>query len=1013
MPDYPKRLIEVDLPIKRISAHSRREKSIRHGHISTLHIWWARRPLAACRAVICAALWLDPADSLTPVTYRQQVADIIFDFATKVNNNTNNLAKHCSTENWKKWQVLANSQLDIDKSEHLNILRYRLLDFIADFANWDNSTKKEYLETSRALTQAAHEANGGIPETKPLVVDPFAGGGSIPLEALRVGADAFASDLNPVAVLLNKVVLEYIPKYGQKLADEVRKWGEWVKEEAEKELGQFYPKDEDGSTPIAYLWARTIISEAPDDGTGIPVEVPLMSSLLLAKKKNRNRALRWARDEQGQVKTETVEVAYADGVTRKLRRPLLEIFEPKSVKEVEDGTVARGSATCPVSGFTTPVTSVRKQLKPRRGGADDARLFCVVTTHESEKGRFYRLPNERDLEAIALAKDELERRKVEHQGELSLVPDEPVPPNSRSFRLELYGIHKYGEIFTSRQALALTTLVRLVNQVGDKVDEFENKKLGSLVQCCLCFILDKLADKNSSLCRWKSSAEYMAGNTFSRQALPIVFDYCEANLFGGVTGDINSEVKWVEKLILHCVLTKNESNSQAEQLDATSHSLPDDFVQAFFSDPPYYDAIEYSDLSDFFYVWLKRSLPLSLKTSFKDELTPKDGECIVSPHRNQDKAYFETTMAKAMAEGCRILSPNGIGIIVFAHKSTSGWEALLQAMIDAGWTITASWAIDTEMGSRLLAMNSAALASSIHLVCRPRTKKQIGDWRDVLQELPLRIHEWMPRLASEGIVGADAIFACLGPALEIFSRYDSVEKASGNVVTLKDYLEHVWAAVSQEALRMIFKDADTSSLEEDARLTAMWLWTLSIEAYDNKETAVDEDDESTSKAANTGFSLEYDSVRKFAQGLGAELENLTTLVEIKGDKARLLPVSERTKILLAKNGSDTPKTTKKKKGKEMVQISLFPEEEQNTTQNSNDLAIENIGKTVLDRIHQSMLLFASGRSDALKTFLVDDGIGDDQRFWTLAQSLSALYPNGTNEKRWVDGVLAKKKGLGF
>jgi adenine-specific DNA methylase len=257
------------------------------------------------------------------------------------------------------------------KPEHHNILRNSLLDFIADFANWDNSTQSDYLATSRALTQAAHEALGGMPGTRPLVVDPFAGGGAIPLEALRVGADAFASDLNPVAVLLNKVVLEYIPKYGQQLADEVRKWGQWIKEEAEKELGEFYPKDEDGSTPIAYLWARTIISEAPDDGSGIPIEVPLMRSLWLAKKKGRNRALRWLRDGSGLVKTETVAITYTDGVTRTVRRPLLEIFEPKSAKEVEDGTVKRGSGTCPVTGFTTPVASVRQQLKARRGGADE------------------------------------------------------------------------------------------------------------------------------------------------------------------------------------------------------------------------------------------------------------------------------------------------------------------------------------------------------------------------------------------------------------------------------------------------------------------------------------------------------------------------------------------------------------------------------------------------------------------------------------------------------------------
>jgi adenine-specific DNA methylase len=289
MTNYPKRLIEVDLPIKRISAHARREKSIRHGHISTLHIWWARRPLAACRAVICAALWPDPADPLCPQSFRDQAASLINDFAKQAASN-NELAASCAPDTWNKWLFLAKpeNQLDPTNPAHQNVLRFALLDFIADFANWDNSTRTEYLATSRALTEAAHVALGGEPGTRPLVVDPFAGGGAIPLEALRVGADAFASDLNPVAVLLNKVVLEYIPKYGQRLADEVRKWGAWVKQEAEKELAEFYPKDPDGATPIAYLWARTIVCEGP----GCGAEVPLMRSLWLSKKANRSTALR-------------------------------------------------------------------------------------------------------------------------------------------------------------------------------------------------------------------------------------------------------------------------------------------------------------------------------------------------------------------------------------------------------------------------------------------------------------------------------------------------------------------------------------------------------------------------------------------------------------------------------------------------------------------------------------------------------------------------------------------------
>ena len=266
-------------------------------------------------------------------------------------------------------------------------LRGALLDFIADFANWDNSTVREYLDTSRALTQAAHEALGGAPGTRPLVVDPFAGGGSIPLEALRVGADAFASDLNPVPVLLNKVVLEYIPKYGQRLADEVRKWGEWIKREAEKELAEFYPKDADGATPIAYLWARTIQCEGP----GCGAEVPLIRSLWLAKKANRSVALQLVPKPKAKRVDFQIIVKQRDGWVDQANRKN-KIENPKF-----DGTVKRGSATCPCCGYTTPVARVREQLKSRRGGANDARFFCVVTTQTRSAGAILPTSNPEDF----------------------------------------------------------------------------------------------------------------------------------------------------------------------------------------------------------------------------------------------------------------------------------------------------------------------------------------------------------------------------------------------------------------------------------------------------------------------------------------------------------------------------------------------------------------------------------------------------------------------------------------
>jgi adenine-specific DNA methylase len=301
-------------------------------------------------------------------------------------------------------------------------LREALLDFIADFSNWDNSSVREYLETSRALTQSAHEALGGSPGTKPLVVDPFAGGGSIPLEALRVGADAFASDLNPVPVLLNKIALEYIPKYGERLTEGVRKWGKWIKQEAEKQLAPFYPKDPGGATPIAYLWARTIQCEGP----GCGAEVPLIRSLWLAKRSNRSVGLQLIpRPRAKRVDFQIITKAKKGWVDQS--DPNTEVPEPNF-----DGTIKRGSVTCPCCGFTTPIARVRSQLKKRRGGANDARLMCVVTTKQEEQGRFYRLPTERDTTAVQRAANELDQRRGAHKGDLPLVPEVPTPQGGGS-----------------------------------------------------------------------------------------------------------------------------------------------------------------------------------------------------------------------------------------------------------------------------------------------------------------------------------------------------------------------------------------------------------------------------------------------------------------------------------------------------------------------------------------------------------------------------------------------------
>ncbi len=989
MDRYPKRLIEVDLPIKRISAHARREKSIRHGHISTLHIWWARRPLAACRAVLCASLWPDPADELCPDAFRRTAKQRMTEWAK-------NHQKLMSEDSFKRFVAISKNS---DKLDDNIELRKALLDFIADFANWDNSTVEAYLETSRALTQAAHEALGGTPGTRPMVVDPFAGGGSIPLEALRVGADAFASDLNPVAVLLNKVVLEYIPKYGKRLADEVKKWGDWIKQEAEKELAEFYPKDPDGATPIAYLWARTIQCEGP----GCGAEVPLMRSLWLAKTRNRSIALKIIPkpDEK-----------YVD----------FEIIEKANAGEVIEGTVHRGSAACPCCGFTTPAMSVKKQIKLRKGGASDARLYCVVTTRDTQKGRFYRLPNKRDMQSIRKAVEEIERKQSQHKNDLSLVPDEATPMGGgsgagRAFSQRNYGMNHFCDLFTNRQMLALTTLIELIGRIPEIASKTNsnNHGLTIAVKTCLSLMIGKQADLTNSLCRWEPNAQ-CPRQLFGRQAIPIVWDFAESVPIGDSSGAWRIHVDNISNALNK--IGYNWYPGQANQTNAAKHLLPDNAANCFFSDPPYYDAVPYADLSDFFITWLKRSIDSNELQLSPEGLSPKDEECIVDEVKGKDKAYFESTMKQAMAEGRRILAPDGIGVVVFAHKSTSGWEAQLQAMVDAGWTMTGSWPVDTECGSRLRAMNSAALASSVHLVCRPRENPDgslqtgnIGDWRDVLAELPKRIHAWLPHLAAEGVVGADAIFACLGPALEIFSRYSSVEKASGEKVELREYLEHVWAAVSREALGMIFEGADASGFEEDARLTAMWLWTLRTSPQDETE---DEPNQGKPKRL-TGYDLEYDAARKIAQGLGVHLETLGHLVHAKGDTATLLSAASRAKYLMGKETNETPKKKKKKKNEQLDMFAQLESETETDAESGGDLREFSIepGKTVLDQLHQSMILFGAGRGEAVKRFLVEDGVGRNPLFWRLAQAFSALYPPGTEEKRWVDGVLARKKGLGL
>jgi len=1109
-----------------------------------------------------------------------------------------------------------------------NALRQALLSFIADFANWDNSAKPAYLDCARGLVRAAHG------EEPPLVVDPFAGGGSIPLEALRLGCDAFASDLNPVACLILKVLLEDIPRHGPGLADELRRVGKQIKEAAEKELAEFYPPDPDGAQPIAYLWARTVRCESPKCGA----EIPLVRSFWLCKKASRKRALRYKisgtgfqpvvsqpTEEHRQDACATVTAGFhavnpwksteltvetrnlphlqvpgatyfvtfhcrkglqlpekardlvfsairhwdgkridldaavvmpdhahamfrisegfhladvlhsiksfsANGVNKILGRtgafwqdenfdhiirsgrewegrrdyirenavkkglvavpeqyPWLylkehrleahrleacatpvdqesgtgfqpvrtlefEIFEPKSDSEVPAGTVSRAKAKCLCCGTVLAPERVRAQLCAQRGGADaifdgkgqrigGARLQAVVTLKEGEQGRQYRLAADRDYAAVRKAGERLAQLTVKPlPNGLSLVPDEPLPPiGTLGFRVQRYGMLQWGDLFTTRQGLALLTLGNVIQQAG----------ISAVIKDLLGLVIDRVASRSSSLCLWRYHADQeKVEHVFGRQALPIVWDFAEAMVLSDSTGSFSDGVGVVASCV-QSLAGQFASSGQSQQADACHQPLPADSCGVWFTDPPYYDAIPYSDLSDFFFVWLRRTLPdhplLRSAADPRELLTPKGAEIVQDEVKQapdghpKDKFFFESAMQRAFTEGRRVLRNDGVGSVVFAHKTTEGWEALISGMLAGGWTVTASWPITTEMATRLRARESAALSASVHLVCRPRPEDAgVGGWEEILRELPKRIGDWMERLSGEGIRGADLVFSCIGPALELFSRYEHVETAEGRKVKLPEFLEKIWEVVGRTALQQVLGTAEArarnsaaGALEEDARLTALFLWTLqSTEKNGHRQDACatagsgtgfqpvdaeeeDGDDEDTGKMPvplRKGYTLIYDVARRFAQPLGIHLENWEgRIIEIEKGVVRLIPVLERSGKLLGPEGAQAMAQAIERSRAIEPQLLLFPEQggtgfQPVRSRRSTGKMPVPLPATTLDRVHAAMLLQASGHAAALRALLKTETERSPD-FLRLANALSALYPKDSEEKRLLDAML--------
>jgi hypothetical protein len=692
---------------------------------------------------------------------------------------------------------------------------------------------------------------------------------------------------------------------------------------------------------------------------------------------------------------------------------------------------------------------VRAQIATQRGGADvifnanglrqgGARMLAVVTLRSGEQGRHYRLSSDRDYEAVRKSQERVAAilDAWERGGKQGLcpVPNEPVrrvPVPFGVINVWVYGMLEWGDLFTARQKWVLVKLRDLL--VRDEI-----RDSAALLACAF----NRVSMSNVSCTRWNPVAEKMQ-HTFGRQALPFVWDFAEVVVTADAPGNWESGYELIADVI---DAAQSRRSGQAQLADAAQHPLPDETASVWFTDPPYYDAVPYSYISDFFYVWLRRTVGPLFPTLFSSELTPKSREIVAYIQEGKAKASayatYEERMATAFAEGVRILRPDGIASVVFAHKTTEGWEALLSGMIGGGWTITGSWPVATEMATRLRARDSATLSTSVHLVCRPRPDDaSVGDWANVLHELPPRVGDWMERLQSEGVRGADLVFACIGPALEIFSRYRRVETADGREVRLSEYLAKVWEVVGRGALAQVLGTAEAKArngavgaFEEDARLTALFLWSLQStidetaeaqsDQYENEDFASDEhDEEGSSHNAPKGYMLIYDVVRRFAQPLGIQLPKWEgRVIDTKKGVVRLLPIAERAKQLFGEDGAQAVAERLELEtvlGPTPLQGMLFPEMQaipeirgreprgrsgRMGVDASDPSLVAAREATTLDRVHAAMLLQASGRTNALRALLKSEQERSPD-FLRLANALSALYPRGSEEKRLLDAML--------
>ncbi len=898
-----KKLIEVALPLEAINMASAREKSIRHGHPSTLHLWWARRPLAAARAVIFAQMVDDPSsyvDVLRGDSKLRRKGETLLKARRKVWEEARALTKKAEGSGVAVPEPGPEPTLDEILADQE---RQRLFRIIEDLVLWENTTNETVLQAARdeiwnSWRRTCAE-NADHPCAKelfnrnklPAFHDPFAGGGALPLEAQRLGLEAYASDLNPVAVLINKAMIEIPPKFAGKLpvnpesqkkiggqsgswkgatglAEDVRYYGKWMRDEAEKRIGYLYPKVEVTKemarerpdlkkyvgrklTVIAWLWARTVKSPNPAFAN---IEVPLASTFMLS--------------------TKTGKEAYIEPVIEGSNyRFTVKVGKPKDAEATKNGTKLSRGANFQCLMSATPIAS-EHIYSEANAGRMGARLMAIVA--EGDRGRVYFAPTP-EMEAIALT------------AKATWKPEVSMPENPRWFSPPLYGLKTYGDLFTPRQLLALTTFSDLVQEARERVmrdalaaglpDDAKPLRDGGTgasayaeaVGVYLGFQVDQLSNHLSAVCAWHVNNEQLK-NTFARQAIPMVWDFAETNPLSASTGSLgNLQERQVKGLLS---LAPN-GTGRALQADASIQAVSKGKVVS--TDPPYYDNIGYADLSDFFYVWLRRSLKPVFPDLFATLAVPKTEELVATPYRHGSKEKAESFFLDGMTQAMHRLAEQAHPVfpvtIYYAFKqaesdeegtSSTGWDTFLAAVIEAGFALSGTWPMRTEQ-TAAMKTGTNALASSIILVCRPRAAEApTATRREFVAALKAELPVGLAHLQRGNIAPVDLAQAAIGPGMAVYTRYAKVLDAEGKPLSVR------------EALALINQTLDEALAEQEGDFDPDSRWAITW-------------------FEQVGFDVgEYGTAEQLSKSKNTSVSGLVEagILASKGGKVRLLKPNE-------------------------------------------------------------------------------------------------------------------------